>query len=154
RVAPAETLRKSYEDRRKSLEIEISGREAAEKKSAAPVISPESKSPEDHPESKAQASVEILPDWAATLISPKQQARARRGGVPVARELDLGGGATLKLLLVPPGTFVMSDVDGSPTRTATLTRPFYLGVGEVTLEEYRAVMGRWPDGVSPPSGDG
>jgi formylglycine-generating enzyme required for sulfatase activity/tRNA A-37 threonylcarbamoyl transferase component Bud32 len=49
----------------------------------------------------------------------------------------------LKLKLLPAGTFTMCDGDGTPHQV-TLTRPFYLGVYEVTQEQYERVTGQDP----------
>ena len=56
----------------------------------------------------------------------------------------------IKMVLVPAGTFLMGgpsvNGDGSqkstPQREVTLTTPFFLGVYEVTNEQYLRVMGR------------
>ncbi len=67
--------------------------------------------------------------------------------------LDLGGGVTMELVYIKPGTFVMggeSKTDGRfhcvevPKHEVTLTRGFYLGRYEVTQEQYQAVMGSNP----------
>ena len=66
--------------------------------------------------------------------------------------LDLGQGVTMKLVLIPAGTFRMGslaaekgrDDDEGPQRRVTLTRPFFMGVYEVTQEQYSAVMGSNP----------
>ena len=66
--------------------------------------------------------------------------------------LDLGGGVHMKLVLVPAGTFTMGSApdqrdrepDEGPARKVTLTQPFYMGVCEVTQEQYETVMGSNP----------
>ena len=51
----------------------------------------------------------------------------------------------MKLKLIPAGTFMMGSEDGDsdekPVHQVTLTRPFLLGVYEVTQEQYERVMG-------------
>jgi len=63
--------------------------------------------------------------------------------------LDLGGGATLEMVLIPAGSFTMGDDDGDysderPAHRVTITKPFYLGKYEVTQEQWQAVMGNNP----------
>ncbi len=58
----------------------------------------------------------------------------------------------MKLKLIPAGSFLMgatpddteADKDEKPQHKVTITRPFYLGVYEVTQYEYRQVMGDNP----------
>jgi len=54
--------------------------------------------------------------------------------------VDLGEGVTMKLVLIPPGEFLMGDADGScdelPVTRARIERPFYLGRFEVTNAQY------------------
>ena len=77
--------------------------------------------------------------------------------------LDLGGAVTLDLVLIPPGEFMMGsgqsaaevarlDSDGKagwyedehPQHLVRITKPFYMGVTEVTQGQYEAVTGRNP----------
>ncbi|HUS48516.1 MAG TPA: formylglycine-generating enzyme family protein [Phycisphaerae bacterium] len=66
--------------------------------------------------------------------------------------LDLGGGVSVKLVLIPAGKFMMGSPvsekgrqrDEGPQREVTISRPFYMGVYEVTQEQYQAVMGKNP----------
>jgi formylglycine-generating enzyme required for sulfatase activity len=63
--------------------------------------------------------------------------------------LDLGKNVTMKLVLVPAGKFVMGSPDGEqdrqpnegPQRDVIISRPFYMGIYEVTQDQYEAVMG-------------
>jgi formylglycine-generating enzyme required for sulfatase activity/serine/threonine protein kinase len=56
----------------------------------------------------------------------------------------------IKLRLIPSGTFQMGSHDGGgkndehPQHQVTITRPFYLGVYEVTQAQYEAVTGQNP----------
>lgn len=62
--------------------------------------------------------------------------------------LDLGGSVTMKLVLIPAGTFTMGSPDDEegryvgegPQRQVTISQPFYMGVTEVTEGQYQAVM--------------
>lgn len=80
---------------------------------------------------------------------------ATPAGTAMPRELtlDLGGGVSMELVSIKPGTFVMggeSTTDGrfqcveTPPHEVTLTRGFYLGKYEVTQAQYEAVMGSNP----------
>ena len=57
---------------------------------------------------------------------------ARSSGLPAVVENSIG----MKLALMPPGRFEMGP-NGSKHRV-TLSKPFYLGVAEVTLAQFRA----------------
>jgi formylglycine-generating enzyme required for sulfatase activity len=65
--------------------------------------------------------------------------------------IDLGHGVSMQLTLIPAGKFTMGSPKGEYARDAdeepfevTLGRPFYMGVYEVTQEQYEAVMGGNP----------
>ena len=67
------------------------------------------------------------------------------------RQLDLGGGLQLELILIQAGTFLMgspaSEAERSSDETqheVTLTQPFYLGKYPVMQAQWRAVMGNNP----------
>ena len=61
----------------------------------------------------------------------------------------------MKLVLVPAGRFVMGSPDGEPGHSpdaieheVVITRPYYIGVYEVTQEEYEKVHGSNPSTFS------
>lgn len=62
---------------------------------------------------------------------------------------------TTKLVLrrIPAGTFIMGSDQANESRRVTLTRPFYMGVFEITQRQWELVMGSWP-GSSPSSSSG
>jgi len=73
----------------------------------------------------------------------------------VSKELSLdldSKGANLDLVLIPAGKFVMGSPDTEkgrmsdegPQREVTISKPFYMGVTEVTQAQWRAVMGTEP----------
>jgi len=72
--------------------------------------------------------------------------------LPKEMTLDLGKSVKLKLKLIEAGTFMMGsdsneldrEPDEGPARKVTLTKPFYIGVYEVTQEQYKAVTGKNP----------
>jgi len=83
----------------------------------------------------------------------RQQAEAERLGVPVQDVLSLGGGLTVKLVLIPAGNFLMGSSETEefgycygerPQHKVAITKPFYMGATEVTQAQWRAVMGREP----------
>jgi formylglycine-generating enzyme len=77
-----------------------------------------------------------------------QQAWASHLGVPVEIENSIG----MKLVLIPPGEFMMgapeteatAREDEKPQHRVRITRPFYLGVTEVTQGQWQAVIDRQP----------
>ncbi|MDZ7620048.1 MAG: formylglycine-generating enzyme family protein [Patescibacteria group bacterium] len=54
---------------------------------------------------------------------------------------DLGDGVKLEMVLIPAGAFTMGDDAGlddeKPAHKVTITKPFYLGKHEVTVEQFR-----------------
>ena len=62
---------------------------------------------------------------------------------------------TTKLVLrrIEAGTFIMGDDQADESHCVTLTKPFYMGVFEVTQKQWELVMGSWP-GSSPSSSYG
>ena len=72
-------------------------------------------------------------------------------GTPVEMTNSIG----MKLVLIPPGEFLMGSPEGEVGRQARerrhqvrITKPFYLGVYEVTQAEYERVMGTNPSVTS------
>jgi formylglycine-generating enzyme required for sulfatase activity len=61
---------------------------------------------------------------------------------PAELTLDLGGGVTMKMALIRPGKFMMGE--GDDRHEVTISKPFYMGVTEVTQAQYEAVMGTNP----------
>jgi len=66
--------------------------------------------------------------------------------------LDLGNNVTMKLALIPAGKFLMGSPEGEvgrkkdegPQREVTISKPFYMGIYEITQEQWKAVMGTEP----------
>jgi formylglycine-generating enzyme required for sulfatase activity/serine/threonine protein kinase len=54
----------------------------------------------------------------------------------------------ITLMLIPPGKFLMGDDRDGPIHEVVLTKPFYLGVTEVTNEQWLRVMRKRPSGSS------
>jgi len=63
--------------------------------------------------------------------------------------LDLGNNVKMRLVLIPAGKFMMGspateggrDSHEGPQHEVTISKPFYMGVFEVTKEQYKQVMG-------------
>ena len=78
-----------------------------------------------------------VPSWAN--VAPEQIAEAKKHGVPVAFENDLG----MRFVLIPAGTFLMGSPedevgrgDDETQHEVTLTKPFYMQITEVTNRMY------------------
>jgi formylglycine-generating enzyme required for sulfatase activity len=80
---------------------------------------------------------------------------ARRLKLESTREIDLGGGVKLELVLIPAGSFTMgspSSEAGRPKGSSvdetqhyvTITKPFYMGKHDVTQVQWERVMGSNP----------
>ena len=85
------------------------------------------------------------PAWAK--VSREQIEAAEELKLPVAKELDLGGGVKMKFVLIPGGEFRMGSDTGwgeKPVHEVAITKAFYMGVTEVTQAQWKAVMGTEP----------
>jgi formylglycine-generating enzyme required for sulfatase activity len=99
--------------------------------------------PEQQATGQDQAAVE-QPARPSQQVAPEQLAAAQQiGGPPVAITNSIG----MQFVLIPPGEFVMgSPATGSATNIPELqhlvrmTKPFHLGVHEVTQGQYERVM--------------
>jgi formylglycine-generating enzyme required for sulfatase activity len=68
---------------------------------------------------------------------------------PVIRTFDLGNDAQIELILIPAGEFHMGsprseiarENDEGPVRRVKISKPFYMGLHEVTHAQWKAVMG-------------
>ena len=89
---------------------------------------------------------EALPGWAK--VSRAQTDYAGGARLPVAFDLDLGGETALRMVLIQPGEFTMGspaneegrDEDEGPPHTVKITKPFYMGLHEITRRQWRHVM--------------
>jgi len=107
------------------------------------------------PSSKKVAEAAVppadLPD-----ARPAIGARIRERGGDSTKELtlDLGRGVQIRFVLIPAGKFLMGSPDREKARLSnegpqlevTISKQFYMGVYEVTQEQYEAVMGTNPSG--------
>ncbi len=89
----------------------------------------------------------------ADQAAEHQRLWAEHLGVPVHYTNSIG----MEFVLIPPGTFLMGSPDSEPGRAddegpqhqVTITKPFYMGVTEVTQSEYESVSGTNPSVFSP-----
>jgi formylglycine-generating enzyme required for sulfatase activity len=105
----------------------------------------------------------VDPSRLALAIAPfsAQQARAHQEAWAehLGQPLEITNSIGMKLVLIPPGEFMMGSPesrgspDERPQHRVRITKPFYLGVYEVTQEEYERVMGTNPSYFSR-GGDG
>ena len=73
---------------------------------------------------------------AGCAQSGEQGIAAEKYGVEKVLKLDLGEGVKLEVILIPAGTFTMGGSSPSPPHEVTISRPFYLGVTEVTNRQF------------------
>jgi formylglycine-generating enzyme required for sulfatase activity len=103
-----------------------------------------------------QAGTQALAQFNAPQLGFGESADAATA-VPVspderATTLYLGKQVTLKLALIPAGKFLMGSPpeeagraeDEGPQRAVTISRPFYMGIHEVTQAQYMVIMGNNP----------
>ncbi len=77
----------------------------------------------------------------------KRQQRDQRGRERILALPPQTNSVGMKLKLLPAGTFTMGEAGGDPKETpheVTITRPFYLGVYEVTNAQWKRLMGSVP----------
>jgi len=102
---------------------------------------------------------------AALMLKKIEDALARLGPAGESKfgssseTLDLGEGVTMKLVRIRPGKFMMGSPDfeqghedhEGPQHEVTISKAFYMGVTEVTQDQYEAVMGKNPSHVKGPT---
>jgi formylglycine-generating enzyme required for sulfatase activity len=105
----------------------------------------------------AAATASTYPLWDG---KETQADYARRAGIAQDEiALDLGGGVTIKCALIPAGKFIMGSPADEPNRVAnegpqhevTISRPFCMGVYDVTQEQFQSVMGENPSHFQGPA---
>ena len=105
-------------------------------------------------ERKRQAEARTQAELEAAEQARREAERRRKAAAatPKSIELDCGGGVAMKLALIPAGEFMMGSPEGEqdrgsdegPQRRVTISKPFYLGVTQVTQAQWRAVMNTEP----------
>jgi len=89
---------------------------------------------------------------AAAPAAEQLESAVPTAAMPAELTLDVGGGVTMKMVLIPAGKFMMGSPDSAqgridfevPQHEVILSKPFYMGVTEVTQAQYQAVMGKNP----------
>ncbi|MCP4378887.1 MAG: formylglycine-generating enzyme family protein, partial [bacterium] len=76
---------------------------------------------------------------------------ARKHAIGDKLVLSLGSGQNLTLRLIPPGEFLMGSPPGEKSRqedehlhVVSISKPFYIGISEVTQAQWKAVMSNAP----------
>ena len=110
---------------------------------------------------RIEAKLGFYSQWPfdAAEASRRRSQAAQVLGVEVELTLDLGGGAAMKLALIPAGRFVMGSPigeadrggDEGPQHQVTITGAFYMGIHEVTRRQYEAVMDAAPGRFTGPT---
>ena len=98
---------------------------------------------------------------AALMLKKVDDALAKleRKSSPSSVTLNLGKGVTMKLVRIRPGKFMMGSPDSEqgrrdnegPQHLVTISKPFYMGVTEVTQAQYEAVVGTNPSQFKGPT---
>ncbi len=88
-----------------------------------------------------EASAPLPPPWAR--VAPEQIDEAKKHGVPVAFENDLG----MRFVLIPAGTFVMGPPEDETQNEVTLTKPYYIQTTEVTNGDLRRFLPGYRSGT-------
>ena len=92
---------------------------------------------------------ELLPTASAALsLRNEIDSLQRQANKLLGLHLELGGGVTMELVLIEPGTFMMGSESGrsdeKPVHRVRISKPFYMGKYEVTQAQWKAVMGSNP----------
>ena len=83
----------------------------------------------------------------ATAQTQPASADAPRATLPKELTLDLGNGVAMKLVLIPAGDFIMGSPEtekghhfGDIQHLVTISKPFYMGIYTVTVDQYARFM--------------
>jgi len=101
----------------------------------------------------------VVKKAGAELARPGPAAGGKPKSDPFVLTLDLGKGVSLKLVRIRPGKFIMGSPDSEkgrgkdegPQHEVTISKPFYMGLTEVTQAQYEAVMGTNPSKFKGPT---
>jgi formylglycine-generating enzyme required for sulfatase activity len=73
-------------------------------------------------------------------MTPGEASRRQLDTAPIERTLDLGDGASLRLVRIPAGSFVMGDAAGSadeqPLGAVRIEKPFWIAACETTNRQF------------------
>ena len=102
---------------------------------------------------KRDTYLAAFPDVVAAVHHGRHLATS---AVPIPFPTTATNSLGMKFASIPAGLVRMGsengDSDEKPVHSVRITRPFYLGVYEVTQEEFRRLMGRNPSQFSPTGG--
>ena len=83
-----------------------------------------------------------------------QELTARALGVPVEKSIDLASGVKMEFILIPAGEFMMGNPNQhttmslfeheQPQHRVKISKAFWMGIYNVTQEQYQTVMGNNP----------
>lgn len=83
-------------------------------------------------------AVPQIPGWPFDAVEARRRQRA--AGTPELRTVELADGIRLKLALIPAGDFAMGDLAGDgdeqPVARVHIDAPYWMGVCEITNEQY------------------
>jgi len=99
------------------------------------------------PASGARTPASPAAPASKSAVAPAVPVGKSAPAAPAELTLDLGGGVTMKMVLIRPGKFMMGEgtmLVFGPKHEVTISKPFYMGVTEVTQAQYQAVMGTNP----------
>jgi len=89
-------------------------------------------------EEKTRTAAASVAGWPFPLDEARQRQRA--AGWPMEKKVDLGGGLTLGLVLIPAGEYVMGSADGAPDErpphVVTIAKPFWMAATEISNGQY------------------
>ena len=87
-------------------------------------------------------------DRSAPVVRLGSATTLPTGQLPGRIELEIGGGISMPFAMIPSGRFLMGSplseagrAENEAQREMIIGKPFYMGVTEVTQEQYEAVMG-------------
>ena len=113
----------------------------------APLLPPVKPKP-----TRASGKSKIYTEWpyAAAEAVRRRGETAKALGIDAELAIDLGEGLKMKFVLIPAGKFVMGSPVTAPGRSkgegpprqVTISKPFYMGVTEVTQLQWEYVMGK------------
>jgi hypothetical protein len=97
-------------------------------------------------------SPDVLGHKVAPATPTRQEVEAARSGLSKTLTLELATAIPMEFIVIPPGEFMMGSPESQEDREETegplhrvrIAKPFYMGVHEVTQEQWKAVMGYNP----------
>ncbi len=114
-----------------SLELDPLMEKLAAPPKAGPPIVP-------HAEPPGKTVAPKVPGWPFSAADAQRRQDAT--GTETRRVVDLGGHVSLRMVLIPAGQFVMGDANGlpdeQPLSSVRIGQPFWMGVCEISNQQY------------------